>query len=458
MFGLTTILLAVLTSYAEDSDRNEFFKELVTRLGLGNRFWLGMPFTGGRTVVWFPDGTKIVQLLDMHDFAVTGTSLGNFQIAGQERSDLMGERIPAMPYESQLSSSLLYRLWASDEPSAITLVYVDERNIPQAHMVIRHKSSSNPELVIFERIPLFKMRDRRGDWRPMGEVPRDLEDKILSVFLDIQPYTSNTILQIAAAVFGEKDVLGDMIRIRNRWDQDQGGPFGLNSEYNKNIMVLRYLESSEATQGERKDDLDPLLAWWEKEIREVAIDDARDLISEINELDIIDIVQFLYPEYNQIVVPPKQQNLPSGVQRSRTEMWRWKISLRDSPRRLLGKEFFDYQLQLRIFYPRLRWLRKNLIVDQSDPHGPMSKSYGRPLITWALLDHLGNRIDSVAYEEGPFPLLDRHLNLGQLVQDFASSLMEDVEVVDKETIRHWMVSIPELISPILRSPKTEEAD
>lgn len=437
MWLLGPLMLAVLASDRRFYREVEKLKELHTRLGLGDYLYIGMPFHGGRTVVAFDDGSRIVELVTQEDFAIAGTSLKNFQVGGDTRGR----------EEQREGDGLLLK--RKHKRRSVVLVYVDAQNIPQAHLLINREfpglSDEGPgELTVLSYgRPSFKYRDRFDEQElHYGTVPEELQDKILSVWLDLAPYMRDTPEELAAAAFGEEHNANRYERIKESWLRDHSPRWGIsdNSEYNRIYYEWRYLDEKPFLDDDEEEDKDGLdTAMHEQE--EAFSKDGPHLVNQIDRLGIVSFTEqrpFFKTLHGKL----------TGVRQASTLRWAWDVSVPGTAYALLGQP--DFILELRMGRPNAAWLHKNRIRDPENPYSSEVK-LPKPLLTWRLKDPAGKTIAQEPYETGLFDLLEAHTPMRNLLVEQTRSLSEDAKVVADDTQRRWIVPIAELISP-LREP------
>jgi len=444
MWLLGPLLLAVLASDRRMGREANKLKELHTRLGLGDYLYVGMPFHGGRTVVVFDDGSRLVELVTQEDFAVAGTSLMNFQVGGMTHGREEERRGDGVLWECTV------------DRTSIVIVYVDAQNVPQAHLSIRRSSSYNSSShqpgtvqVLDFMGPNFKYRDRFDETElRYGKIPEELQDKILSVWLDLRPHLSHSVEELTAAAFGEPNNQVEYDKIKKKWNRDHGVSMGLsdNSEYNRMYYQWRFLEEKSVLDYDEEEDKSGLDREME-EHEEVFSKEGPRLVQELDLLGILSFTEqqpFFRTSHGKL----------TGSRQASTLRWAWDVSVPDTGYALLGQP--DFTLELRMSRPNASWLRKNRIIDPDNPYS-LEVKLPRPLLYWRLKDPAGNTVSDAPYETGLFDLIETYTPMRELLAGQDQSLLEDATVVDKETQRRWIVPIQELIGP-LKEPSPSRDD
>lgn len=426
MWLVAPLLLAALASDSSDSSRLEKLKELRTRLGLGRHSWIGMPFHGGRTVVTFGDGSRMVQLLTQEDFALAGTSMNHFELGGSLISRREG-------WSERDGDSTLFSIVQKD--LGRVLVYVDSGAIPQLYLLLRRGPEPGQIHVSNFRRPLIGHR-QHGEEVPFGVIPGPLQDKVLAVWLDLLPWMNETKAGLAAMAFNDSHHQEDFEVLKSRWRRTQGLASATNDEYARIYFSWRYLEEKSGLDDEEQDDKDALDGEMDDMLRGVTRA-VSDLVSDARFIDAFSM-NTLRPFPRHVHGKTGSTRLPTSIR------WSWEVSIPGTPFAMLGAP--DFILELRMLYPTMTWMREHRSLDSKNPdHSKVELD--RPLITWLWLDNTGKKLDEEPYEEGPFALLEDYTPLRQQLDQQQVTLTEDANIVSEDTPRHWSVEISDLLAP-----------
>jgi hypothetical protein len=396
---LGVLVLAMLSS-TRWYQRIEAEKELYNRLGMHPYKYVGMPFVGGRTVLTFPDGTQIVQLITQEDFAIVGTSMNDQYLGGSD----MGID------QERSGDSPLFR--SMERGTIKTFIYLDERSVPKMKVWFLREDTTGIWESGAEVGWLKKEGDRFDMTTVLSSMPDELRDKLVVFWLGLEPYLKESALELVADSHDEKSP-SQSIRYLQRCFLDNLEMEDYD-EYRYNREYFMHVLSEDGTDE------------WEDYLLR-----AQDQVfKDANKL--MDIVR-------------RDLGLLVQDRLGRSQWHDYKVGVPDT---IFALPKLQLRLRIAIRFPDADWLWRNRIKDQGeDSWFSHMYQFKEPLVAWELYSAGGELLGTVPYREGPLGLFRKFMHLDEYLARWGQSLADEVEEIKRDVPHSWVVD-PSTLLPI----------